>query len=84
LTEAQKRAQKAPSFREWTPRTDGVLSYNKGPVLLHRLHQRIGDAAFQSLVAVLQRGDVGTLDGMIATLETATTAESAQWFEAKL
>jgi aminopeptidase N len=84
LTEARKRAQKAPSFREWTPRTDGVLSYNKGPVLLHRLHQRIGDAEFQSFVAALQRDDVGTLDGMVTTLETVTSAETADWFEAKL
>ena len=84
LETARKRAQKAPSFSEWTPRTDGLLSYNKGPVLLHQLHQRIGDADFQSFVAALQRDDVGTLGGMIATLETVTSAETAQWFENKL
>ena len=52
--------------------------------LRHQLHQRIGDDAFQSFVAALQRDDVGTLGGMVATLETVTSAETAQWFEAKL
>lgn len=84
LQEARKRAQKAPSFNEWTPRLDGALSYNKGPVLLHQLHQRIGDADFQSFVQALQRDDVGTLDGMIATLEAVTSAETADWFQQKL
>jgi len=84
LKEARKRAEKAPSFSEWTPRLDGALSYNKGPVLLHQLHQRIGDADFQSFVAALQRDGVGTLDGMVATLETVTSAETADWFRKKL
>ncbi len=84
VASARKRAQQAPRFSEWTPCMDGLLSYNKGPVLLHQLHQRIGDDDFQSFVAALQRGDVGTLGGMIATLETVTSAETAQWFEDKL
>lgn len=84
LETARKRAQKAPRFSEWTPRLDGALSYNKGPVLLHQLHQRIGDADFQSFVRALQRDDVGTLDGMVATLETVTSAETADWFQQKM
>ncbi len=84
LEEARQNAKGAPSFSEWTPRLDGTLSYNKGPVLLHELHQRIGNADFQSFVRALQREDVGTIGEMIATLEEVTNFETAKWFWKKL
>lgn len=84
LEEARKRAKKAPSFSEWTPRLDGTLSYNKGPVLLHQLHRRIGDAKFQSFIQALQRDGVGTIEAMVAKLETVTSTETADWFQQKL
>lgn len=84
LEKARKQAKKAPSFSEWTPRLDGALSYNKGPVLLHQLHRRIGEANYQSFIQALQRDGVGTIEGMVAKLETVTSAETADWFQQKL
>ncbi len=84
IESARAKAEKAPSFDDWSPRLDGVLSYEKGPVLLHQLRSRIGDATFQTFLRHLQRNEVGTLDGMVATLKQVSDPETAQWFEAKL
>jgi hypothetical protein len=84
LEEARKKAKGAPGFDEWTPRHDGVLSYHKGPVLLHRLHRRIGEQEFTAFLRALQRESVGTLEGMVATLEEVAGAETAEWFEEML
>jgi len=84
IASARTKAKKAPSFDDWTPRLDGVLSYEKGPVLLHQLHTRVGDATFRAFLQRLQRNEVGTLDGMVATLKQVSGPETAQWFEAKL
>ncbi len=84
IEEARKNAQKAPSFDEWQPRFDGALSYNKGPLLLHQLHQRIGEANYQSFLRSLQQKDVGTIGDMIATLEEVTNPDTATWFRKKL
>ena len=81
VKEAEKAAEGAPSFQDWGPRHDGALSYNKGPLLLHRLQQRIGEEAYLAFVRRLQRDDVGTLEDMLATLRAATSDETAQWFE---
>lgn len=72
------------SFNEWTPELDGRLSYNKGPLLLHRLRQRIGEKNFLHFLRSLQRGDVGTLGRMLKVLETVTDPETAKWFERQL
>jgi aminopeptidase N len=84
LTEARKTAQKAPSFYEWKPRFDMALSYNKGPVLLHELRQRIGKSDYQLFVRSLQNNDTGTLGEMIGTLEEVTNSDTATWFRKKL
>ncbi len=84
LAKARKNAQKAPSFYDWKPRFDGALSYNKGPVLLHELHQRIGESDYRVFVEKLQEKNVGTLGGMIAVLGEVADAETSSWFEEKL
>lgn len=84
LAKARQNAKGAPSFSEWTPGLDGTLSYNKGPVLLHELHQRIGNADFQSFVMALQKKNIGTIGGMVTTLEEVTNSETAKWFRKKL
>lgn len=84
LKEARRNAQKAPSFDEWQPRFDGALSYNKGPLLLHQLHQRIGETDYESFLRSLQQKDVGTIGDMVTTLEEVTNPETATWFRKKL
>lgn len=81
VREARKEAKGAPSFFDWSPKQDRALSYNKGPLLLHRLQQRIGEDRYLAFVRRLQREDVGTLEEMIATLRAVTSDETAQWFE---
>lgn len=84
LDSARTRAKGAPSFYDWTPQYDGALSYNKGPLLLHRLHQRIGKENYLAFLRHLQRADVGTLSGMLEVLGTVTSPSTADWFENKL
>lgn len=84
LTEARKNMKKAPSFYEWQPRFDNALSYNKGPMLLHELRQRIGKDDYKLFVRSLQQNNTGTLGEMIETLEEVTNSDTATWFRKKL
>lgn len=84
LKKARKRAKGAPSFYDWSPGEDGALSYNKGPILLHRLQRRIGEEAYLAFARRLQREEVGTLEGMIEALKETAGLETARWLEDQL
>ncbi len=81
VEKAREEAKGAPSFFDWTPQHDGALSYNKGPLLLHRLHERIGETNYLTFLQRLQREDVETLGGMIGVLRDVTSPETATWFD---
>jgi hypothetical protein len=84
LERARKKANGAPSFYNWAPQHDGALSYNKGPILLHRLHERIGEATYLTFLRRLQQNDVGTLDGMLNVLRDVSSPDTAEWFAESL
>jgi len=84
IEKARQKAKSAPSFFDWTPKHDGMLSYNKGPLLLQRLHDRIGDDDYLNFLQRLQRNEVSTLEEMIATLRAVTSDETARWFKSTL
>lgn len=84
MERARKKADDAPSFSEWTPQHDGALSYNKGPLLLHRLHKRIGEDDYLAFLRQLQREDTGTLGDMVDVLRNVTSPKTATWFEEQL
>ena len=79
VAKARESARDAPGFDEWTQQTNGVLSYVKGPLLLHDLHARIGADTFDRIARALQARRVGTLEGMLDTLEEVAGADAAAW-----
>lgn len=84
ISRAQKAAEKAPGFDQWTPKLNDLLVRNKGPWLLHQLHEKIGDEAFLSFQRKLQKESVGTLEEMTNLLANVTEEETAAWFKEEL
>lgn len=79
VAKARESARESPSFNDWTQEANGLLSYVKGPLLLHDLHARIGPETFDRFVRSLQADRVDTIEGMLETLETAAGPTHAQW-----
>lgn len=84
IEQARKQAADAPGLDEWSPQLNDVLVRGKGPWLLHRLHERIGEDAYVRFLRALQREDVGTLQEMVRALGETTDEETARWFEEQL
>lgn len=84
LASAREIASQLPGFDEWTQLNNGVLSYRKGPVLLHDLHERIGPDAFDRFIQTLQANSVGTIEEMLETLAEVTGEEHARWLKAAM
>lgn len=84
LRGVREEAEDLPAVRDWSARVNHPLMYRKGPWLLHRLHERIGEEAFLRFVRALQRESTGTLEGMIEVLEATTDAETAARFDERL
>ncbi len=84
VANARKATADAPSFNEWTQENNGLLSYVKGPLLLHELHERIGTEDFDRFAQALQANRIGTIEDMVDTLAALAGAEHAAWFNGKL
>lgn len=81
IDKAREDTRDAPRFDDWTQLNNGLLTYVKGPLLLHDLHERIGPEAFDRFVQALQADRVGTVEDMLATLEAAAGAEHSRWLK---
>jgi len=58
--------------------------YRRGPVLLHRLEQKIGEGPYRRFAAALVSREVRSTDALLATLQEGTSAEVRQAFERDL
>ncbi len=84
IDQAREATRDAPGFDEWTPAHNRILSYTKGPLLLHELRGRIGDKNFDRFLQNLLRTRAGTLEAMIDSLETVAGKDEAQWLQDSL
>jgi hypothetical protein len=60
------------------------LLYDKGPVLLHELAQRIGEREFLLLCREMVRSKVTSTDGFLEVLQNRAGEEVRVWFERML
>jgi hypothetical protein len=81
---AEEQSRDAPPFAEWSPQNNRLLCYVKGPLLLHRLRERLGDEQFWQILRRLQEERVGTLEGMLHVLKDDVGPETADWFRHQL
>lgn len=72
----------------WTPgatgRPPGPISYQKGPLLLHRLEGRIGSEAFDRFVTRYMVERVETTPELLSILGEVAGPEARSWFERAL
>jgi hypothetical protein len=61
-----------------------AVLYRRGPVLLGRLEERVGEAAFRRLLAALVAREVRTTDVFLTTLRELASPEVADDFEQQL
>ncbi|HXY38162.1 MAG TPA: M1 family aminopeptidase [Vicinamibacteria bacterium] len=58
--------------------------YRRGPVLLHRLEQRIGEEPYRRFAAALVSHEVRSTEALLATLQERTSPDVRQAFERDL
>jgi hypothetical protein len=58
--------------------------YHKAPLLLHRLHQRLGDKRFYSLCRSMVAGGISNTADFIRILETVSDVKTSAWFNTLL
>lgn len=72
----------------WTPdasgRPPGPVSYRKGPLLLHRLEQRLGEQTFDRFLTRYMAGRIATTPELLALLEEVAGADAGARFEEAL
>jgi hypothetical protein len=83
LASYEREAEKTPAIWGLDRNDKDAFNalYRKGPVLLHRLEERLGTEAFQRFLAALVAREVRTTEALLSTLEELTSRDVRAEFE---
>jgi hypothetical protein len=79
LAAAREASRDVGSIRDWTPATNHHLVYDRGPVLLHELRERVGDDRFFELVRETRERRVESVEAFAALIQESVDQPTARW-----